>query len=127
MLQKNAGTQNEGGRDTKANVEEVDETRIEDKRETKTEGEKKTELRVRPCAWGSYVQDPCGTRGYTRVEADHRIIVETMEVLRREYESKSSGCRGGSKTRNANVGSKTRNAKMVQKVEGPRQTCHGSS
>ena len=65
MLKENAGTQNEGGRDTKANVEEVDKTRIEDKRETKTKGEK-TELRVRPCAWGSYVQGPCGTRGYTR-------------------------------------------------------------
>ena len=36
MLKENAGTQNEGWRDTKANVEEVDKTRIEDKKETKT-------------------------------------------------------------------------------------------
>ena len=65
MLKENAGTQNEGGTDTKANVEEVDKARIEDKTETKTKGEK-TELRVRPCVGGSYVQDPCGTPGYTR-------------------------------------------------------------
>ena len=65
MLKANAGTHNEGCRDTKANVEEVVKTKIEDKRETKTKGEK-TELIVRPCAWGSYVQDPCGTRGFTR-------------------------------------------------------------
>ena len=50
---------------SRANVEEIDKTRIEDKRETKTKGEK-AELRIRPCAWGSYVQGPCGTRGYTR-------------------------------------------------------------
>ena len=49
MLKENAGTQNEGRRDTKANVEAVDKTRIEDERETKTKGEKE-ELRVRPCA-----------------------------------------------------------------------------
>ena len=41
MLKENAGTQTEGCRDTKANVEEVNKTRIEDKRETKTKGEKK--------------------------------------------------------------------------------------
>ena len=55
--------------------------------------------------------------------AYHRIIVETMEVLRREYEAKSNGCRDGK----PNIGSKTRNANMIQKVEGPRQNCHGSS
>ena len=49
MLKENAGTQNEGSRDTKANVEAVDKTRIEHKRETETKGEKE-ELRVRPCA-----------------------------------------------------------------------------
>ena len=48
-MRENAGTQNEGSRDTKANVEAVDKTRIEHKRETETKGEKE-ELRVRPCA-----------------------------------------------------------------------------
>ena len=43
MLKKNAGTQNEGRRDTKANAEAVDKTRIEDKRETKTKGEERTQ------------------------------------------------------------------------------------
>ena len=47
------------------NVEAVDKTRIKEKRETKTKGEK-AELRLRPYAWGSYIQGPCGTRGYTR-------------------------------------------------------------
>ena len=42
MLKENAGTQNEGSRDTKANVEEVDKTRIEGKRATKTKGEKQS-------------------------------------------------------------------------------------
>ena len=95
MPKENAGTQNEGGRDTKANVE-VDKTRIEDKRETKTKGEK-TELRVRPCAWGSYVQGPWGTR-VDEGGAYHRIMVDTMEVLRREYEAKSNGCWDGNQT-----------------------------
>ena len=80
MLKENAGTQNEGRRDTKANVEAVDKTRIEDKRETKTK-EKKVELRERPCAWGSYVQGPCGTRWYTRAGSIIESL-ETMEVLK---------------------------------------------
>jgi len=55
--------------------------------------------------------------------AYHRIRVETTEVLRREYEAKSNGCRDGK----PNIGSKTRNANMIQKVEGSRRNCHGSS
>ena len=30
---------------------------------------------------------------------DHRIIVETTEVIKREHEAKSNGCRGGNQTR----------------------------
>ena len=30
--------------------------------------------------------------------ADHRIIVETIEILKREYEAESNGCRGGNQT-----------------------------
>ena len=30
--------------------------------------------------------------------ADHRVIVETIEILKREYEAKSNGCRGGNQT-----------------------------
>ena len=44
--------------------------------------------------------------------AYRRIIVETMEVLRREYEAKSYGCRDGK----PNIGSKTRNANMILKA-----------
>ena len=65
MLKENAGTQNEGRRDTKANVEAVDKPDFKTKR-IQISKEKKVKLRVRPCAWGSYVQGPCGTRGYTR-------------------------------------------------------------
>ena len=43
MLKENTGTQNEGRRDANANVEAVDKTRIEDKRETKTKGEERTQ------------------------------------------------------------------------------------
>ena len=65
MPKENAGTQNESRRDAKTYVEEVGKARSEDKRDTKTKVEE-IEVRVRPCARGSYVQGPCGTRGYTR-------------------------------------------------------------
>ena len=65
MLKKNAGTQNEGGRDTKANVEEVDKTRIEDKRETKTKGEK-TELKSTAVCAGLICPGFVWNSGYTR-------------------------------------------------------------
>ena len=96
MLKKNAGTQNEGGRDTKANVEEVDKTKIEDKRETKTKGEK-AELRIRPLR-GAHMSRVRLKLGVIRGGAYHRIMVETMEVRRREYQAKSNGCRGGNQT-----------------------------
>ena len=77
---------------------------------------------VRPCVWGSYVQAPCGTRG----------------IRGRGRSSNHSGDDGGTQTGirsefqwmsgwESNVGSKTRNANMIQKAEGPRQNCHGSS
>ena len=72
MLKENAGTQNEGSSDTKANVEEVDKTRIEDKRETKTKGEK-TELRVRPCATGLIGPGSVWNSWVYEGGADHRI------------------------------------------------------
>ena len=97
MLKENAGTQNEGGRDTKANVEEVDKTRIEDKRETKTKGEKNRAQSTAVCV-GLICPGSVWNSGLYEGGAYHRIIVETMEVLRREYEAKSNGCRGGNQT-----------------------------
>ena len=47
--------------------------------------------------------------------AGHRIIVETMEVLRREYEAKSNGCRVGTKHR-------IQNPKSKHDTEGGRAT-----
>ena len=56
------------------------------------------ELRVRPCAWGlirrGAVQDP----GTYEAGGDHRIIVETLEVLKREHYAKFNGNRGGNQT-----------------------------
>ena len=54
--------------------------------------------------------------------ADHRIIVDdggTQMGIRSEVQWMSGW--------EPNVGSKTRNANMIQKVEGPRRNCHGSS
>ena len=94
MLKEDAGTQNEDRRGTKTNVEEVGKTTSEDKTDTKTkEVEKRTQgtalcvgLICPGFAWNSGVYEG---------GADHRTVVETMEVLKREYESKSNGCRGG--------------------------------
>ena len=76
-------------------VEAVDKTRIEDKREAKTK-EKKVELRERPCAWGSYVLRV--ELGVYEGGTDYRIILETMEVPKREHEAKSNGDRDGNQT-----------------------------
>ena len=73
MLKENEGTQNEGIRDTKANVEAVDKTRIEDKRKTKTKGEESRTHRTALCVglicpgsvWNSLVYEG---------GVDHRII-----------------------------------------------------
>ena len=50
--------------------------------------QKKAELRVRPCKWGLILRSM--SRGHAgpgvyEGGADHRIIVETMETLKREY------------------------------------------
>ena len=69
----------------------------------------KTKWRPRPKEKKNRAQEYGRVRGAhmsrVRVEfgvykggADHRIILETMEVLRREYEAKSNGCRGGNQT-----------------------------
>ena len=97
MLKEDAGTQNEGRRDTKTSVEEAGKTRSEDKRDTKAKIEESrtdgTALCVGLICPGS-VWDP----GVYEGGADHRIILETMEVLKRGYEAKSNGCRGGNQT-----------------------------
>ena len=91
-------------------------------RETKTNAEggkpQGTDLCVGPICPGA-VKEPavCGCG------AEHRIMVETMEVLEREHESKSKEI--SEWTPSAVV--KARNANMIQKVEGARQNCHGSS
>ena len=82
---------------TKTKVEETGKTRSEDKRNTKTKVEERktqgTALSVGLICPGS-VWNP----GVYEGGADHRIIVETMEIIKREYEAKSNGCRGGNQT-----------------------------
>ena len=97
MLKENAGTQNEGRRDTKANVEEVGKTRREDKKDTKTKVEDSSAHGTALCV-GLICPGSVWNSGVYEGGADHRIIVETMEVLRREDEAKSNGCRGGNRT-----------------------------
>ena len=79
---------------TKTKVAETGNSRSEDKRDTKTKVEESRTQGTALCV-GSYVQGPCETGIRGRGGADHRIIVETMEVLKREYEAKSNGCWGG--------------------------------
>ena len=107
MLTEDAGTQNECRRDTKRNVEEAGKTRSEDKRDTKTKVEESrtqgTALYVGLMCTGSVWNS-----GVYEGRADHRIIVETMGVLEREYEANVQWSSGwepnvGSKTRNANI------------------------
>ena len=82
---------------TKTKVEETGKTRSEDKRNTKTKVEERktqgTALSVGLICPGS-VWNP----GVYEGGADHRIIVETMEIIKREYEATSNGCRGGNQT-----------------------------
>ena len=81
---------------TKTNIE-VDRTRIEDKRETKTKGEKNRAQSTAVCV-GLICPGSVWNSGLYEAGAYHRIIVETMEVLRQEYEAKSNVCRGGNQT-----------------------------
>ena len=97
MLEGNAGTQNEGRRDSKANVEAVHKTRIEDKRETKTKGEKSRTQSTALCV-GLICPASVWNSGIYEDGADHRIILETMSVPKREHEAKSNGDRGGNQT-----------------------------
>ena len=97
MLKEDAGTQNEDRRGTETNVEEVGKTTSEDKTDTKTkEVERRTQGTV-VCV-GLICPGSVWNSGVYEGGADHRIIVETMEVLKREYEAKSNGCRGGNQT-----------------------------
>ena len=94
MLKEDAGTQNEDRRGTKANVEEVGKTRNEDKRDTKTTVEERRTQGTALCV-GLICPGSAWNSGVYESGAGHRNIVKTMEVLKREHESKSNGCRGG--------------------------------
>ena len=83
---------------TKANVQEVDKTRIEDKRETKTKGEK-TELKSTAVCVGLICPGSVWNSGVYEGGADHRIIVETMEVLRRKTKRSPMGVGVGTERR----------------------------
>ena len=116
MLTEDAGTQNECRRDTKRNVEEAGKTRSEDKRDTKTKVEESRTQGTVLCVgfirpgsvWNSGVYDG---------GANHRTIVETMELLKREYEAKSMDVGVGTKRR-------IQNPKCKHDTEGGRGTAN---
>ena len=93
MLKEDAGTQNEDRWGTETNVE-VDDTTSEDKTETKTKVEERITQGTALCV-GLICPGSVWNSGVYEGGADHRIIVETMELLKREYVAKSDGCRGG--------------------------------
>ena len=77
---------------------------------------------------------------YGRVRGAHmsRVRVDLGFIRGRGLSSNHSGDDGGTQTGirsevkcmsgwEPNIGSKTRNANMIQKVEGSRRNCHGSS
>ena len=82
---------------TKTKVAETGNSRSEDKRDTKTKVEESRTQGTALCV-GLIYPGSVWNPGVYEGGADHRIIVETMEVLRREYEAKSNGCRGGNQT-----------------------------
>ena len=90
MLKEDAGTQNEDRTGTETNVEEVGKTTSEDKTDTKT---KEVERRTQGAAVcvGLICPGSVWNSGVYKGGADHRIIAETMEVLKREPEAKSNG------------------------------------
>ena len=94
---EDAGTQNEDRRGTKTNVGQVGKTTSEEKTDTKTKVEERRTQGTVLCA-GLICPGSVWNSGVYERGADHRIIVETMEVLKREYESKSNGCRGENQT-----------------------------
>ena len=81
------------------------------KRETKSKGEKNRAQSTAVCV-GLICPGSVWNSGLYEGGAYHRIIVETTEVLRREYEAKSNGCRDGK----PNIGSK--NPKCKHDTEG---------
>ena len=96
MLKEDAGTQKEDRMGTKTN-EEVGKTTSEDKTYTKTKAEERRTQGTALCL-GLTCPGSVWNSGVYEGGAYHRIIVETMELLRREYEAKSNGCRGGNQT-----------------------------
>ena len=107
-IRDSTGTQNEGRKDTKTNVKEAGKTRYEDKRGTKTKVEEVGKSRSEDKRYTSTKVEESRTQGTALCVglicpgsvwnsgvyeggADHRIIAETMEVLKREPEAKSNG------------------------------------
>ena len=94
MPKEDAGTQNEDRRATKTNVEDVDKTTSEDKTDNNTKVEERRTQGTALCV-GLICPGSVWNPGVREGGADLRIVVETMEVLERECEAKSNGCRGG--------------------------------
>ena len=90
MLKEDAGTQNEDRRGTETNVEGVGKTTSEDKTDTKTNVEERRTQGTALCV-GLICPGSVWNSGVYEGGADHRIIAETMEVLKREPEAKSNG------------------------------------
>ena len=97
MLKQDSGTQIEDRRGTETNVEEVGKTASEDKTDTKTKVEERRTQGTALCV-GLICPGSVWNSGVYEGGADHQIILETMEVLKREYEAKFNGCRGGNQT-----------------------------
>ena len=96
MLKQDAETQNEDRRGTKTNVE-VGKTTSEDKTDTKTRVEERRTQGTALCA-GFICPGSVWKSGVYEGGADHRVVVETIEVLKREYEAKFKRCRGRNHT-----------------------------
>ena len=75
----------------------VGRTTSEDKRDTKTKVERRRTRGTALCA-GLICPGSVWNSGVYEAEADHRIVGETMETLKREHEAKSNGCRSGNQT-----------------------------
>ena len=100
MPKEKAGTQIEGRRNTKINIE-VDKERSEEKMDTKTKVEEDRTQGTALCVGLKYPGSVWNS-GMYEGGVDHRITLETVEVLKREYEEKSNGCRGGSQEEDPN-------------------------
>ena len=69
----------------------------EDKTDTKTKVEERRTQGTALCV-GIICPGSVWNSGVNEGGTDNRIIVETMEALKRGYEAKSNGCRGGYQT-----------------------------